>query len=79
MDPIKHHHYPNHPSLAFATLMSISQYFPSGPVVKNLPCNAGDMGSILGQGTKIPCTAEQLIWQATARVSVTVKYPKGCN
>ena len=24
--------------------------FPSGPVVKNLPANAGDMGSILGLG-----------------------------
>ena len=22
--------------------------FPDGPVVKNLPCNAGDMGSIPG-------------------------------
>ena len=29
-------------------------YFPGGPVVKNLPCNAGDAGSIPGQGTKIP-------------------------
>ena len=28
--------------------------FPDGPVVKNLPCNAGDVGSILGWGTKIP-------------------------
>ena len=25
-----------------------------GPVVKNPPCNAGDVGSIPGQGTKIP-------------------------
>ena len=24
--------------------------FPSGPVVKNLPANAGDMGSIRGPG-----------------------------
>ena len=30
---------------------------PGGPVVKNLPCNAGDMGSIPGQGTKIPPAA----------------------
>jgi len=62
MDPIKHYHYPNHPSLAFATLVSISLDFPGGPVVKNLPCNAGDMGSILGQGTKIPmyCRATNL-------------------
>ena len=28
--------------------------FPGGPVVKNLPCNAGDAGSIPGWGTKIP-------------------------
>ena len=33
---------------------------PGGPMVKNLPCNAGDMGSIPGQGTKIPHAAEQL-------------------
>ena len=26
--------------------------FPGGPVVKNLPSNAGDMGSIPGQGTR---------------------------
>ena len=34
--------------------------FPGGPVVKNLACNAGDRGSIPGQGTKIPHAAEQL-------------------
>ena len=28
--------------------------FPGGAVVKNLPSNAGDMGLIPGQGTKIP-------------------------
>ena len=28
--------------------------FPGGPVVKNPPSNAGDTGSILGQGTKDP-------------------------
>ena len=28
--------------------------FPSGPVVKNLPSNAGDAGLIPGRGTKIP-------------------------
>ena len=33
--------------------------FPGGPVVKNLPSNAGDEGSILGQGTKIPHAAGQ--------------------
>ena len=33
---------------------------PDGPMVKNLPCNAKDMGSIFGWGTKIPQVAEQL-------------------
>ena len=28
--------------------------FPGGPVIKNLPSNAGDMGLIPGQRTKIP-------------------------
>ena len=31
--------------------------FPGGPVVKNLPSNAGDAGSIPGLGTKIPHAA----------------------
>ena len=34
--------------------------FPGGPVVKNLPSNAGDTGSIPGRGTKIPHAAGQL-------------------
>ena len=34
--------------------------FPGGPVVKNLPYNAGDAGSIPGQGTKISHAAGQL-------------------
>ena len=33
--------------------------FPGGPVVKNLPYNGGDTGSIPGQGTKIPHAAGQ--------------------
>ena len=32
--------------------------FPGGPVVKNLPSNAGDAGSIPGQETKIPHAEE---------------------
>ena len=28
--------------------------FPGGPVIKNLPSNAGDTGLIPGQETKIP-------------------------
>ena len=34
--------------------------FPGGPVVKNLPYNAGDVGLIPGQGTKIPHAVGQL-------------------
>ena len=34
--------------------------FPGGPVVKNPPCNEGDMGSVPGQGTKIPHDVEQV-------------------
>ena len=34
--------------------------FPGGPVVKNLPCNAGNVGSIPGRGTKTSQAAEQL-------------------
>ena len=34
--------------------------FLSGPVVKNLPSNAGDLGSIPGRGTKIPHAKGQL-------------------
>ena len=33
--------------------------FPSGPVDKNLPSNAGDMGLISGKGTKILHAMEQ--------------------
>ena len=33
--------------------------FPGGPVVKNLPYNAGDTGSIPGQGTKILHAAQR--------------------
>ena len=32
--------------------------FPGGPVVKNPPCEAGYIGLIPGQGTKIPHGAE---------------------
>ena len=41
--------------------------FPGGPIVKNLPCNAGDVGSVPGQGTKIPLAPGQLSPQATTR------------
>ena len=34
--------------------------FPGGPVVKNPPSNAGDVGSTPGGGTKIPHAMGQL-------------------
>ena len=39
---------------------SDNRAFPGGPVVTNPPANAGDAGSIPGQGTKIPHAKEQL-------------------
>ena len=41
--------------------------FPGGPVVKSLPCNAGDTGSVPGPGTKIPHAEGPLSPSATAR------------
>ena len=41
--------------------------FPGGAVVKNLPSNAGDAGSIPGQGTKIRHAAGQLSLCAATR------------
>ena len=39
---------------------------PGGPVVKNRPYNAGDAGSIPGQGTEIACAAGQMHPRPTA-------------
>ena len=44
--------------------------FLDGPEVKNLPGNAGDVGSIPGQGTKIPHAKEQLSPRAPTTESV---------
>ena len=44
---------------------ALQRDFPGGPVVKNLPSNAGDMRSTPGQGTKIPHASEQLSPRAT--------------
>ena len=37
--------------------------FPGGPGVKNLPSYAGNVGSVLGRGTKIPHATGQLSLQ----------------
>ena len=34
--------------------------FPGGPAVESPPSNAGDVGSIPGQGTKVPHASGQL-------------------
>ena len=47
--------------------------FPGGPVVQNLPCNAGDVGSILGRETKIPHAARQLSPCATVKTQHSQK------
>ena len=47
--------------------------FPGGPLVKNPPCHAGDMGSIPGWGNKIPRAAGQL------SPHTTMKDPTGHN
>ena len=43
-----------------ATKFKEDKPFLRGPVVKTLPSNAGDTGSIPGQGTKIPHAAGHL-------------------
>ena len=47
--------------------------FPSGSVVKRLPCHAGDVRLIPGRGTKIPHSEGRLSPRAA------VKDPTWCN
>ena len=44
--------------------------FPGGPVVKNTLCNAGDVGSIPGWGTKNPHAVELLSPRTRTTVSM---------
>ena len=55
-------------------LITRSWDFPGGSVVKNLPPNAGDAGSIPGQGTKIPHAVGQLRPRATTTEPTRRKY-----
>ena len=51
----------NHwPSLFYFQYLENCWDFPGGLVVKNPPCNAGDVCLIPRPGTKIPCAAEKL-------------------
>ena len=45
--------------------------FPGGPLVKNPPCNARDVGLIPSQGTKIPHTMELSLRASTAEPAST--------
>ena len=58
-----------HTISSMLTALKLYGDFP-GPVVKNLPCNAGDAGLISRLGTKIPCAAEQLRLHTTTGKSV---------
>ena len=56
--------------------MQIPGDFPGGPVVKNPPCKAGDMGSIPGWGTKIAHATGQLsLCVATIEPCATTRDP----
>ena len=45
----------------------VPQDFPSGPVVRNPPCNAGDVGLIPDQGTRIPHAVRHLNLYTTTK------------
>ena len=50
--------------------------FPGGPLVKNLPCNAGNVGLIPGLETKIPQTSRQLSLRPVLKIPcATTKTP----
>ena len=56
--------------------------FPGSPVDKNLPCNAGDTGSIPGRGAKIlraaasgACAAHTVVNSAAMNTGVHVSFP----
>ena len=53
--------------------------FPGGPVVKNPPSDARDMGSVPGRGTKIPYAAGQLSHHTTTREPMQHKEEPICS
>ena len=50
----------------FCLMWTMKREFPGDPVVKNLSSSPGDLGSILGQRTKVPHATRQLSHRATA-------------
>ena len=60
----------SHFKFTFSLNMHTVQDFLGSPVVKTLPCNAGNTGLIPGLGTKIPhAEAPQLLTRASIRGS----------
>ena len=57
----------------------VSRDFPGGPVVKNLPSIAGDMGLIPDRGTKIPHAMGQQSLHTPQLLSPRAPEPKGHN
>ena len=48
--------------------------FSGGPLVKNPPAHAGDIGSVLAPGTRIPHATEQLSLRATTTERSSCRY-----
>ena len=54
--------------------------FPDDPVVKNLSCNAGDVGSIPGKGTTIPHASKHVCTCACVSQLLSLcSRPESCN
>ena len=58
-----------------ASLLKVTVFldFPGSPVVKNIPCDAGDLGSIPGWGTQILHTMGQLRPHAITKEACTLQ------
>ena len=59
---------------------SLKEDSSAGPVPKNMPCRAGDVGSISGQGTNTPQALEQLSPRAASTETYTsqrARMPRG--
>ena len=68
--------YLNHQGPAKNALKVLLKDFPGGPMVKNLPCNAGDAGFIPGRGTEIPHAVRQLSPCSTTKIRRVVTKTK---
>ena len=56
--------------------------FPGSPVVKNLPCNTGDRGSVPGPGTNPTCCratkpVPRTVWSPSATTTESLTCKKG--